>query len=209
MAEVKICGLSEPETLRAAVEAGADWIGFVFFEKSPRNVTPDRAEALLPQIRGATAVALLADCQDKDIDAAIEAGVAVLQLHGSETPEQVAEIKRRTGAEVWKAVGVSSRADLVRAAAYKAADRLLIDAKPPDGADRTGGHGRVFDWSVLAGWDAPKPWLLAGGLTPGNVADAVRATNAPAVDVSSGVERAPGVKDAALIRAFIEAAKAA
>lgn len=208
MVKVKICGLSEPETLRAAVEAGADWIGFAFPEKSPRHVTHETAKALIADIGASVPVALLLDPDDDEIDAVLGLGFRTLQLHGAETPERLADVKSRTGAEVWKALGVATKADLAYAATFTAADRLLIDAKPPKDATRTGGHGETFDWSILEGWTAPKPWLLAGGLTPENAADAISATNAPALDVSSGVETAPGVKNAALIRAFIEAAKA-
>ncbi len=208
MVKVKICGLSEPETLRTAVEAGADWIGFAFPEKSPRHVTHETAAALIDDMGASVPVALLLDPTDEEIDAVLALGIRVLQLHGSETPERLAEVKGRTGVEVWKALGVASPVDLAYAETFTAADRLLIDAKPPEGATRTGGHGETFDWSILDGWAAPKPWLLAGGLTPDNAKTAIAATNAPALDVSSGVETAPGVKDAALIKAFIEAAKA-
>ena len=209
MAMVKICGLSEPETLRAAVSAGADWIGFVFVKASPRAVTPAAAASLLFGVGDAIPVALLADPDDADIDAVTSLGIAVLQLHGSETPERVAEIKAQLPArgEVWKALGVAEPVHLDQARAYGAADRVLIDAKPPAGADRTGGHGAAFDWSILDGWTPPRPWLLAGGLTPANVAAAIAATGAEAVDVSSGVERARGLKDAALIADFVKAAK--
>lgn len=208
MVKVKICGLSEPETLRVAVEAGAEWIGFAFPEKSPRHVTHETAAALIADIGPSEPVALLLDPGDDAIDAILALGFRTLQLHGAETPERLAAVKTRTGAEVWKALGVATEADLAYAATFTAADRLLIDAKPPSDATRTGGHGETFDWSILDGWAAPKPWLLAGGLTPENAAAAIAATNAPALDVSSGVETAPGVKDAALIKAFIEAAKA-
>lgn len=208
MAKVKICGLSEPETLRVAVEAGADWIGFAFPEKSPRHVSHETAKALIADMGAAIPVALLLDPDNAEIDAILALGFQTLQLHGAETPERLADVKDRTGAEVWKALGVATKADLAYAEAFAAADRLLIDAKPPEGATRTGGHGETFDWSILEGWAAPKPWLLAGGLTPENAKAAIAATNAPALDVSSGVETAPGVKNAALIKAFIEAAKA-
>lgn len=207
MAKVKICGLNDPDSVRRAAEAGADWIGFVFFDRSPRAVTPEAVETLLLSIGNATPVALLVDPDDGLIDRVIRLGIRTLQLHGHEAPERVAEIKARTGAQVWKAAGVSSRADLDALSAYEAADRLLADAKPPKDADRMGGHGRSFDWSVLEGWKPLKPWILAGGLTPYNVTGAIALTGASAVDVSSGVERAPGLKDIDKIEAFIEAAK--
>ena len=207
MAKVKICGLKDPDTVRHAANAGADWIGVVFFERSPRAVTPEAAETLLLSVGEAVPVALLVDPDDALLDRITMLGIRILQLHGSETAERVAEIKARTHAEVWKAAGVSAPSDLEALMAYTAADRLLVDAKPPKNAERSGGHGLVFDWTILDGWKAPKPWLLAGGLTPENVADAIAQTGANAVDVSSGVERAPGLKDRALISDFIREAK--
>ena len=140
-------------------------------------------------------------------DRIVALGFPILQLHGSESPERVAEVKARTRLEIWKAVGIDDSDDLKRAEAYTAADRLLVDAKPPKGADRTGGHGLSFDWNLLKGWQRPAPWILAGGLTPDNVSDAVRLTGAPAVDVSSGVERVRGLKDRVLVKTFIDASK--
>jgi len=209
MAFVKICGLTDPDLVRFAAREGADWIGFVFVEASPRHVTPEAAASLLMQAGKAVPVALLADATDDGIDAVTATGIRVLQLHGAETPQRLADIKARTGCEVWKALGVSSRVHLDDARAYTAADRLLIDARPPEGAARTGGHGAPFDWTILDGWQAPAPWMLAGGLTPETVATAIAATGAPAVDVSSGVERIRGLKDRELVRAFIRAAKEA
>ncbi|MEL7481413.1 MAG: phosphoribosylanthranilate isomerase [Pseudomonadota bacterium] len=209
MAKVKICGLTEPETLRIAVRERADWIGFVFVPESPRAITPEAAETLLMYVGEAVPVALLVNPDDAQIDRVRALGIRTLQLHGGETPEDVARIKARTGAEVWKAIGVSDPSDLARAETYTAADALLLDAQPPKGAARTGGHGATFDWALLANWTAPKPWLLAGGLTPVNVANAISATDAPAVDVSSGVEHVRGVKSGALIKDFIRAAKSA
>ena len=207
--QVKICGLSEPDTLRAAVRAGADWIGFVFFEKSPRNITLAAAESLLMGMGMAEPVALLVDPDDALVDDVTALGIRILQLHGQEAPDRVAEIKTRTGGEVWKAVGVSEPADLERAERYVgSADRLLLDAKPKQGADVPGGAGEVFDWSLLRDWAVPMPWILAGGLSPENVGEAIKTTGAKAVDVSSGVERARGLKDAQRIEAFIKAAKA-
>lgn len=208
MTQVKICGLTDPDLVRFAAQKGADWIGFVFVEASPRYVTEAAAATLLMQAGRSVPVALLVNPDDAQIERIVALGIRTLQLHGSETPDRVAEIKSATGAEVWKALGVATSEDLERAALYTAADRLLIDAKPPEGADRTGGHGLAFDWTLMQGWGAPKPWLLAGGLTPDNVGEAIRLTGAPAVDVSSGVERLKGLKDRALVQTFIEAAKA-
>lgn len=209
MAKVKICGLRDPDVVRRTDGAGADWIGFVFVEQSPRAITTGAVATLLLPIRQARPVALLADADDALIDAVLATGIAILQLHGDETPARVAEVKARTGAEVWKAIGVAEPGDLARALDYDAADRLLIDARPPAGAKVAGGHGTAFDWSILAGWSPATPWILAGGLTPETVAGAVAATGAEAVDVSSGVERMRGWKDAALVEAFVTAAKAA
>ena len=206
MTLVKICGLKDPDLVAFAAREGADWIGFMF-PASPRQVTLAAAETLLLSVGKAVPVAVLLDAPDAEVRAVAALGFPVLQLHGSETPERVAEIKAMTGAEVWKVLGVRAAEDLDRAADYAAADRLLLDAKPPEGADRAGGHGTVFDWSLLKDWAAPKPWILAGGLTPGNVAAAIGQTAAPAVDVSSGVERIRGLKDRELVRAFLRAAK--
>lgn len=203
---MKICGLKDPDLVAFAAREGADWIGFMF-PASPRQVTLAAAETLLLSVGKAVPVAVLLDPPDEEVRAVAALGFPVLQLHGAETPERVAAIKAMTGAEVWKVLGVRAAEDLKRAGDYGAADRLLLDAKAPEGADRAGGHGAVFDWGLLTGWTAPKPWLLAGGLTPENVADAVRQTGAPAVDVSSGVERIRGLKDRELVRAFIRAAK--
>lgn len=206
MTLVKICGLKDPDLVAFAAREGADWIGFMF-PVSPRQVTLAAAETLLLSVGAAVPVAVLLDAPDAEVKAVAALGFPVLQLHGQETPARVAEIKAMTGAEVWKVLGVREAGDLARAADYAAADRLLLDAKPPEGADRAGGHGAAFDWSLLKGWAAPKPWVLAGGLTPENVAEAIGQTAAPAVDVSSGVERIRGLKDRELVRAFIRAAK--
>lgn len=206
MTLVKICGLKDPDLVAFAAREGADWIGFMF-PASPRQVTLAAAETLLLSVGKAVPVAVLLDAPDAEVRAVAALGFPVLQLHGSETPERVAEIKAMTGAEVWKVLGVRAVEDLDRAADYAAADRLLLDAKPPEGADRAGGHGAAFDWTLLKGWAAPKPWILAGGLTPENVAAAIGQTAAPAVDVSSGVERIRGLKDRELVRGFIRAAK--
>ncbi len=209
MTKVKICGLTDPDLVGFTAREGADWIGFNFAPGSPRAVTREAAANLLMQVGKARPVALLVDAGDDEIDAVAALGFPVLQLHGAETPERVAAVKARTGREIWKVLGVSIAADLAIAGAYTAADRLLIDAKPPEGATRAGGHGQVFDWAILDGWRAPKPWMLAGGLTPENVGAAIAATGASAVDVASGVERIRGLKDRELVRAFIRAAKEA
>ncbi len=206
MTQVKICGLKDPDLVAFAARQGADWIGFMF-PVSPRQVTLAAAQTLLLSVGKAVPVAVLLDPDDVEVRAVAALGFPVLQLHGSETPERVAGIKTMTGAEVWKVLGVREAGDLARAAEYGAADRLLLDAKPPEGADRAGGHGAAFDWTLLKDWAAPKPWILAGGLTPENVAGAIRQTTAPAVDVSSGVERVRGLKDRERVRAFIRAAK--
>jgi len=206
MTQVKICGLKDPDLVAFAAREGADWIGFMF-PVSPRQVTLAAAATLLLSVGKAVPVAVLLDPPDEEVRAVAALGFPVLQLHGQETPERVGQIKAMTGAEVWKVLGVRVAEDLARADDYDAADRLLLDAKPPEGDAQKGGHGAAFDWSVLKGWTAPKPWILAGGLTPENVADAIGQTAAPAVDVSSGVERRRGLKDRELVRAFIRAAK--
>jgi phosphoribosylanthranilate isomerase len=254
MTRVKICGLTTAETVDAALDAGADYLGFVLFPKSPRALTAEQAAALIGRARGrARTVALLVDPDDGLLDAVAALGPDLIQLHGRETPERVAEARARTGRPVIKALPVGSAADLEAAQAYSAADHLMFDAQPPTTADRPGGHGATFDWGLLAsaaphppgpagrappspqpgrGEDAPpctpppgrgeggaRPaqpggrvrgdalWFLAGGLTPANVGEALRITRAPVADVSSGVESSPGVKDPALIAAFIRAVR--
>jgi phosphoribosylanthranilate isomerase len=209
---IKICGLSTPETAASAARSGADYVGLVFVSSSPRVVAGGLAAATAEAARahGAKIVALLVDADDAAAEAAVRAARPdVLQLHGGEGPDRAAELRDRFGLPVWKAFGVSSLADLAAAADYAAVDGLLFDARPPAGADRTGGHGAAFDWTILQGFRSPRPWFLAGGLTPENVAEAVRVTGAPAVDVSSGVERERGVKDPALISAFVQAVRQA
>lgn len=208
---VKICGLSTPATVEAALVAGAAMVGFVFFGSSPRNLAVGAAAQLAAIARGRAAiVALSVDADDATLDA-IAAGLAPdwFQLHGQESPARVAAVRARTGRPVMKAVGVSSRADVTAAAARygRVADRLLFDAKPPAGGALPGGNGVAFDWTILAGLDLPIPFMLSGGLTPETVAEAIRTTRAPGVDVSSGIETAPGVKDEALIAAFVAAAR--
>jgi phosphoribosylanthranilate isomerase len=210
---VKICGVNDRESFRIAVDAGADLVGFVFFPSSPRAVSPAQAAELSALVAGGPErVGLFVDADDTAIEAVL--GVLpldVLQLHGAETPERVADLRARFGRKVMKAVGVATRAEAEDAVARYGgvADMLMFDAKPPPGATRPGGNAVAIDWSLLHGLAVPVPWLLAGGLTPGNVARAIAESGAPGVDVSSGVERARGVKDAALIRAFIAAARGA
>jgi len=208
---VKICGLTEPRDVAAAVAAGAAYVGFVVFEKSPRHVDVATARALALAVPpGVAKVALTVDADDAALDALCgTVPLDMLQLHGQESVARVAEVRARTGLPVMKAIGVAEAGDLAAIDAYaRVADQLLIDAKPPPGATRPGGNARAFDWRLVEGRDWPLPWLLAGGLTPGTVAEAVARTGARQLDVSSGVEAAPGRKDAALIRAFIDAARA-
>ena len=209
---VKICGLSSAPTLEAALEAGADLVGLVFFDKSPRFVPPERARELAAQARGrAKLVALAVDADDAALTAIVAAATpAYLQLHGRESPARVAAIRRAFGVAVIKAIGVAEAADLKKADEYRdAADWLLIDAKPPKGAVLPGGNGLAFDWRLARGFAPGKPWLLSGGLDAANVGEAIARCRAPGVDVSSGVERAPGVKDEDKIKAFVAAARAA
>lgn len=208
---VKICGLNQPEAVAAAVKAGARYLGFVFFEKSPRHVTPVQAAALAAEVPlGIARVGLFVDPDDATLVSTLaKVPLDVIQLHGAETPARVAQVKALTGLPVMKAVGVAEPADLDALWDYGlVADMLLVDAKAPKGAALPGGNGLAFDWRLLAGRQILKPWLLAGGLTPGNVSQALRLTRAQGVDVSSGVESAPGVKDPARIRDFIARATA-
>ncbi len=207
---VKICGLREPAHVAVAAAAGAAYVGFVFFAKSPRHLAiADAAALALTVPEGVAKVALTVNATDAELDAITDAvALDMLQLHGSESPDRVVAVKARYGLPVMKAVGVAERADLAALDLYQTvADQILVDAKPPKGALLPGGNGLAFDWTLLLGRVWRRPWMLAGGLTPDNVALAVRSTNARQVDVSSGVERAPGVKDAGLIRAFLAAAR--
>ena len=206
---VKICGLTEAAHVEAAARAGATYMGLVFFPRSPRNLSLPRAAALALQVpMGVAKVALVVDADDAALDAIVQAvPLDMLQLHGHESPARVAEIRARYGLPVMKAVGIAEAADLAAIASYEqVADQILIDAKPPKGAALPGGNGLAFDWRLIAGREWDRPWMLAGGLTPANVAEAVRLTGARQVDVSSGVESAPGIKDPAAIAAFIAAA---
>ena len=212
MTLAKICGLTTPEGVDAALQGGAAYLGFVFFPNSPRNVGPPAAAALAAPARArARVVALLVDPSADLVDEVVrELGPDMLQLHGRESPERVAALRDTHGLPVIKALGVRQGTDLDAAPAYDGvADHLMLDAKPPADADRPGGHGGAFDWEILRGRSFAKPWFLAGGLNPSNVAEAVGVTGAPMVDVSSGVESAPGVKDPALIAAFLDAVRSA
>lgn len=206
MTKVKICGINDPAAFDTAVEAGADWVGFVFFPPSPRFVTPRIAATLSARHAGGPPrVGLFVEPTLVSISQALETvKLDILQVYGA--LDLLGEITARFGLPVWRAVGISGRSDLPSAPIDP--DWFLLDAKPPAGTGRPGGNAATFDWSVMRGWVAPSPWVLAGGLTPANVAHAVRATGASAVDVSSGVEKSAGVKVPTLIRAFISAAKA-
>jgi phosphoribosylanthranilate isomerase len=209
---VKICGLSTPETLDVAVDAGADMVGFVFFAPSPRHLGLDTARALGKHVgRRAVKVALTVDADDATLADIVEAlQPDILQLHGRETVARLRDIKQKFGLEVMKALAVETAADLASLPLYTAvADRILFDARAPKEATRPGGLGAVFDWHVLENLDLELPFMVSGGLNAGNVAEAVRVTRAGGVDVSSGVERTPGIKDPEMIRAFIRAARAA
>jgi phosphoribosylanthranilate isomerase len=203
----KVCGLSTPESVAAAVAGGARHVGFVFFPKSPRDVSPEQAGALAARVPDHVGrVGVFVDADDALIaEAVARAGLTAIQLHGREPPGHAAALRSRHGIELWKAIPVRTRADLAAGVAYRgAADRLLYDARTPPGA-LPGGMGLRFDWTLLDGFEHPLPWLLSGGLDAGNVADAVGISGARAVDVSSGVESAPGVKDIDRIAAFCQA----
>ncbi|MDR4307231.1 phosphoribosylanthranilate isomerase [Chelatococcus sambhunathii] len=210
--EVKICGLSTEATLDAALDAGADLVGFVSFPKSPRHVAPEQAAALAERARGKARVTLLTVDADDALLADLVSAVApdILQLHGAESVQRIKRLRTLYGREIWRAVPVSTADDVAAADPYwDVADRVLFDAKPPKGAVLPGGNGVAFDWDLIAGLDPKRRFVLSGGLTPETVGPAVRATRAPAVDVSSGVESAPGVKEPELIAAFVRAARSA
>ncbi|WP_299424431.1 phosphoribosylanthranilate isomerase [uncultured Shimia sp.] len=205
---VKICGLKEPAHVAAAAEAGAAYVGFVFFEKSPRNVGITQARDLAVEAPvGVAKVALTVNADDAFLDKLVEAvPLDMLQLHGSESPERVAEVRTRFGLPVMKAIGIADAEDVAKIDTYGAvADQLLVDAKPPKTAELPGGNGLSFDWRLVNRKYWPRPWMLAGGLTADNVAEAVKMTGARQLDLSSGVESAPGVKDIGMIRAFMKA----
>lgn len=205
--DIKICGLSTPDALDAAVDAGASHVGFIFFEKSPRNVPIETAGWLATRGRefGARTVAVTVDADDQTLDAIVSGmGPDLLQLHGAETPERVAAVKARYGLPTMKALALSDASDLARLDPYRGiADRFLLDAKPPAGSDLPGGNGVSFDWSLLAALDPDIDYMLSGGLNADNIAEALASADPGGIDVSSGVESAPGVKDAALIEAFL------
>ena len=209
----KICGLSTPEAVRGAVEGGAAYVGFVFFAPSPRDISPARAAelAVLARSAGVRIAAVTVDASDLQLEQITSAlRPDLIQLHGGETPERARAVRRLAGAKVVKALRVSEPADLDAATAFEGSvDHLMFDARPPKDALLPGGNGAAFDWLILQGRRFAQPWFLAGGLDAGNVVEAVRASGAPMVDVSSGVETASGVKDPALIKAFLEAVRRA
>lgn len=202
---IKVCGITDEAGFDAAIGAGVEWVGFVFFPPSPRFVAPERAARIAGRRKGgAQRVGLFVDPSDGEIAAALGAlSLDILQVYAPLA--RVTFLRRRFGRPVWRPIGVAATGDLPREA--EGADALLIEAKAPAGASRPGGNAQRFDWTVLAGWQAPRPWLLGGGLNAENVAAAIRASGAPAVDVSSGVERRPGEKDPALIEAFVTAVR--
>lgn len=208
----KICGVTTAEAVRAALSGGAAFLGFVFFDKSPRNIGVEAAARLAEPARNrAKVVALLVDPTDLEVDR-VAAGLRpdLIQLHGRETPARARAVAARAGMGVIKALAVSEASDLAAAADYEGVvEHLMFDAKPPKEATRPGGVGASFDWTLLAGRRFKRPWFLAGGLDPWNVGEAVQQSGAPMVDVSSGVERGPGLKDPALIQAFLDAARKA
>ena len=208
---VKICGLATVEDVHACADAEANYMGLVFFEKSPRNITiPAARELALAAPLGLAKVALVVNPSDAELDAITgTVPLDMLQLHGRETPERVAEVKARYGLPVMKAVGIADGDDLPKLESYfGVADQILVDAKPPKGGELPGGNGLSFDWRLIAGRRWPCPWMLAGGLTPENVAEAVKMTGAKQVDVSSGVEDATGQKNAKLIQKFVQSSRA-
>lgn len=210
-AKAKICGISTPEAVRAAVDGGAAYLGFMFFPKSPRNIAPDAAGRLAPPARakGVKIVAVMVDPSDNEVDA-VMAGLSpdLIQLHGKETPSRARELSQRAGRGIIKVAGVSEPSDIDAALAYEPiVEHLMFETKPPKDAERPGGLGVAFDWTLMAGRRFQRPWFLAGGLDPWNVAEALAASGAPLADVSSGVERGPGLKDPALITAFLDAVR--
>jgi len=209
--DTKICGLSTAEGVATAVRNGAQFVGFVFYPPSPRHLTPEPAARLAGSVpAGITRVGLFVDPDDELLATTLaKVRLDLLQLHGSESPERVAQVKHRFGKPVMKSIAVAAESDLAAAPRYYGvADRLLFDAKPPKDAVAPGGNGLVFDWQLLGGRRWPLPWMLSGGLTADNLGEAVRITHATAIDVSSGVERAPGVKDMDKIAAFLARARA-
>lgn len=209
---VKICGLTDQDSVDAAVEGGADYIGFVFFDKSPRNISPAAAAVLCDGVpEDVSKVGLFVDPDDDQLERVLShVRLDMLQLHGNELPERIDAIRLAYGVPVMKVVGVADLKDISLADQYvDHADMLLFDAKPPPQADRPGGNAQTFPWDLMHDYSGSLPWLLAGGLTPTNVTEAIETAGAPGVDVSSGVESAPGRKDPALIKAFLKAAEVA
>lgn len=211
MTAIKFCGLSTPETVDAALAAGARWLGFVFFPLSPRHLTPERAAGLIARVPpGVGRVAVLVDPDDALIDAVLAAGIDTLQLHGHEPAARLAAIAARTRRAIWRASGVATRADIAQAIANAGpAERLLLDAKASSDSRLPGGNGVAFDWRLMQGIGPPLPWGLSGGLDAGNVGAALAVLQPDFVDVSSGVEDGPGVKSPAMIKAFAAAVRAA
>ncbi|MBC6442764.1 MAG: phosphoribosylanthranilate isomerase [Rhodobacteraceae bacterium] len=207
--KVKICGLRSPRDVAVATAAGATYVGFVFFPPSPRHLELDKARELAQGVpNGVTRVALTVDADDATLaDILANVPIDMIQMHGTEHPVRVAEVRATTGRPVMKAVAIAAADDLKKIQPYEAvADQILVDAKPPEKATRPGGNGAAFDWGLIAGRSWQKPWMLAGGLTPQNIAAAVTATGVTQLDVSSSLESSPGVKDPARIRAFLQAA---
>jgi phosphoribosylanthranilate isomerase len=210
MAQVKICGLIDQHSVQVACKSGAAFIGLNFFQKSPRYVSPSTARDLAINMpEGVCKVALTVDADDQLLEEIVQiVPIDMLQLHGSESPERVAQVREKFGLPVMKAIGIADESDLAQLDVYaRVADQLLVDAKPPKKSPLPGGNGLPFDWRLIAGRRWAVPWMLAGGLTPQNVAQAMSLTGAQAVDVSSGVEKAPGQKDEQKIAAFIQAAR--
>ena len=205
---VKICGLTDQKALTTAVDSGAAYVGFVFFRRSPRVISVEKAAALVSTLpRSVISVGLFVDPTDQELSRTLaDVNLGFIQLHGAETPARTSAIRKKFKLPVMKALGISSRADIIAAGAYENyADWLLFDAKPAPGATRPGGNAQAFDWTLMRAYSGKMPWMLAGGLTAKNVATAITASGARAVDVSSGVETRPGVKSPAKIRAFIKA----
>jgi phosphoribosylanthranilate isomerase len=208
--KIKICGIKTPEALDAAIAGGASHVGLVFFNKSPRDISAEAAGALAARAAGrAKVVGLFVDAESAFIDAVRQhAKLEIIQLHGDELPAEVNMVRQRNGLETWKVIPIRSSADFAATQKYSgSADMVLYDAKAPKGADLPGGNGMRFDWTLLQGTSHPLPWGLAGGLAPDNIADAIQISGAPLVDVSSGVESAPGIKDVAKIAAFCQAVR--
>lgn len=208
---IKICGVRTPDILEAAIEAGADMVGFMHFARSPRHVDIETLQELISEARGRVETCVVLVNPDNSCVMEVAAlSPTWIQLHGPETPHRVEAIRDEAGIAVMKAISIGTAEDVATVASFaEVADRIMLDAKAPKNAERPGGHGATFDWTLLEALDPEQQFILAGGLTPDTVADAVRAVRPMGVDVSSGVETAPGVKDAKLIRAFIENARAA